>query len=84
MVGIDRASTAAFSTEALSPISVPDSGSISVLNQFGSAGGRGLETPPTVSDHAVLMIVAYWSFSTSLWPLKVHYRHQYPMQYPRN
>ena len=37
------------------PISVPVSGSMPV--QFGSARGRGLGTPPTVSDHAVLTIV---------------------------
>ena len=51
------------------PISVPVSELIPVPNQLGSAGGRGLETPPTVSDHAVLTIVIanYWSSSTCLW-----------------
>ena len=50
VVGADHAPTTAFATEAytLSPgplISVP------VPKQLGSASGRGLETPPTVSDH---------------------------------
>jgi hypothetical protein len=48
--GVDHAPT----TDALSPgppISVP------VPKQLDSASGRGLETQPTVSDQAVLMIV---------------------------
>jgi hypothetical protein len=72
------APTTAFATEAytLSPdptISVP------VPNQLGSstsASGRGLETPPMVSDRAALTIVVpnYWSFSISLRSAVVHYR----------
>ena len=39
-------------------ISVPVSGSIPVPKQLGSSGARGLvETPPTVSDHAVLSLL---------------------------
>ena len=33
------------------------SGLIPVLKELGSASGQGLETPPTVSAHAVLTIV---------------------------
>ena len=77
VVGVDDAPTAALTTEAntlaLSPILVPVSGSISVHKQPGSAGGRGLETPTTVSDHALLAIVVNnWSFSTCLWRAIVH------------
>ena len=62
MVHVDHAPSTAFATEAdtLSPgppILVPVSGSISMPNQHGSASVRGLETPPTVSDHSVLTIV---------------------------
>ena len=58
MVGVDHApSTTALATELGPSISVPVSELISVPKQLGSAGDRGLETPPTVSDHAVLMIV---------------------------
>ena len=43
--------------------------SITVPKQLGSASGQGLETLPTVNEHAVLIVVAnYWSFSTCLWP----------------
>jgi hypothetical protein len=61
VVGVDHAPTA-FATEAytLSPgpsISVPISGSIPALKQLGSASSLELETPSTVSDHAVHMIV---------------------------
>jgi hypothetical protein len=69
VVDVDHAPTSAFATEActLSPgpqISVP------VPKQLGSASGQGLETLLTVSDFAVLTIVAanYWSFRTCLWP----------------
>ena len=60
MAGVDHAPTTAFATEACTlspgrPISVPVSGSIPV--QLGSASGQGLEIPPTVSDHAVYIIV---------------------------
>ena len=51
VVGVDHTRTTAFATEAY--ISVAISGSIPVHQQPGSASGRGLETPPTVSDHAV-------------------------------
>ena len=56
VVGVDHAPATAFATEAYrlspgAPISVP------LPKQLGSASGRGLETPPTVSDHAVLTIV---------------------------
>ena len=62
VVGIDHAPSTSFATEAdtLSPgppILVPVSGSMSTSNQHGSASDRGLETPPTVSDHSVLKIV---------------------------
>ena len=50
VVGVDHAPT---TVSPGPPISVPDSGSIPVHQQPGSASGRGLETPPTVSDHAV-------------------------------
>ena len=61
---LDHAPTTAFDTEVrtLLPISVP------VPKELGSASDRGLETPPTVSDHAMLTIVVanYWSYSTHL------------------
>ena len=58
VVGVDHAG---FATEAhtlppIFPISVPVSASSPVPKQLGSASGRGLETPSTVSDHAVLTI----------------------------
>jgi hypothetical protein len=55
MVGVDTA----FATDAytLPPTLAPVTGSIPVPKQLCSASGRGLETPPTVSDHAVLAIV---------------------------
>jgi hypothetical protein len=59
VVGVDHAPTTTFATEALSPgppTSVPVLGSIPVPEQFGSASGGGLETPPTVSDHAMLTL----------------------------
>ena len=73
---LDHAPTTAFDTEvcSLSPISVP------VPKQLGSASGRGLETPPTVSDYVMLMIVIanYWPFSRCLWPpIAAHYRPYY-------
>jgi hypothetical protein len=87
VVGVDYAHTTAFATEAYSlspgpPISMPVSGSIPVPNQLVSAVGQGLETAPTVSDHAAFTIVVanYWSFSTCLWPYIVHYRPHYQMQ----
>ena len=68
---LDHAPTTAFDAEVctLSPISVP------VSKQLGSAGGRNLETPHTVGDHAMLMIVVanYWSFSTRPWPPIANY-----------
>ena len=62
VVGADHASTTALATEAYTlssgpPVSAPVSGSIPVPKQLGSSSGQGLETPPTVSDHAVLKIV---------------------------
>ena len=73
-VGVDQAPTTAFATEAYTlspgpPISVP------MHEQLGSTSGRGLETQPTVSDHAVLTIIVanYWLFSTCPPPI-VHYR----------
>ena len=77
VVGIGHAPTTgtAFATEAytLSPPGRPIS--VSVSKQLISATDRGLETPPTVSDHAVLTIVVanYWLFSTCLWPPIVYY-----------
>ena len=73
VVGVDHAPTTVpvFFTEAYPgpepPVSVP------VPKQLGSASDRGLETPPTVSDHAALTIVVanYWSFSICAW--SVHY-----------
>ena len=73
MVGVGHASTTVYATDSevytlpsISP--VPVSGSIPVAEQLVSASGQGFETPPTVSDHAVLMIVVadYLSFSTCL------------------
>ena len=61
--GPDHALTTAFATEAYTPspgllisVSVPPI-SVSVPNQLGSASVRGLETPSTVSNHALLAIV---------------------------
>ena len=86
MVDVGHASTTAFATDAytLSPDpsnSVLVSGSISMPKQLVSASGQGSETPPTVCDHAVLIIVVadYWSFSICLWPSIAHYRHRFPM-----
>ena len=80
VVDVVHAPTTASATEAYAlsmgpPISAPVSGSISVLEQLGSASGGELEAPPTVSDHAVPTIVVtnYWSFSTCLRPPIVHY-----------
>ena len=69
VVGVDHASTTAFTMEANT---VPVSGLIPVPKQLDSAGSRGLEIPPTVNYHAVLTIVVadYWSLSTCL----VYYR----------
>ena len=56
VIGVDHAPTTAFAAEAftLSP-SLPTS--VPVPNQLGSASVLGLETPSTVSNHAVLTIV---------------------------
>ena len=56
VVGVDRAPTTPFATEAYTlslgpPIWVP------VPKQLGSAIGQGLETQHTVSDYAMLMNV---------------------------
>ena len=86
VVGVDHTlTTEAYTLSPGPPFSVPVSGLLSVP---GPASGRGLETPPTVSDHAVLTIIVanYWSFSTCLWPL-VHQCPHCPVlsrQYPRN
>jgi hypothetical protein len=64
--------------------SVPVSELIPVPKQLGSACDQGLETPPTVGDHAVPVLVAnYWSFSTCLWlgVAIVHFRPRCPMPY---
>ena len=56
MIGVDDHAPITSSTGPPIFISGPD--------QLGSASGRGLESPPpTVSDHAALMIVVanYWS-----------------------
>ena len=75
VVGVDHAFTTVFATELspASPILLPVSGLIPA--QLDSASGRGLETPPTVSDHTVHTIVVadYWSFSTCLWLPIDHY-----------
>ena len=91
VVGVDHTPTTEFAAEACTlssgpPISVPV---LPVPKQLGSASGRGLESPPAVSDHAMLMIIIanYWSFSTCLWPPIVHYHPHYPMpqcKYPWN
>ena len=76
VVGVDHAPTTAFATELSlgSPISLPASGLIPVSKQLDSASGRGIETPPTVSNYAVHAIETnYWSFSTCLWSLIDHY-----------
>ena len=54
--GPDHALTTAFATEAYTP-SPGLAISVSVPNQLGSASVRGLETPSTVSNHALLAIV---------------------------
>ena len=83
VVGVDHAPTTVFATDAytLAPspgplISVPVSGLIAMPKQVGDASGQGLESPHTVSDHAMLTIVVAnnWSFSTCLRPPIVHYR----------
>ena len=55
--------------------------SVSAPKQFGSASGQRLETPPIVSDHTVLAIVAAndRSFSRCLWPPVDHH-----CKYPGN
>ena len=56
----------AFATEAYTLSSGPEQPiSVPVSKQLGSVSGRGLETPPTVSDHGALMIVVtnYWSLA---------------------
>ena len=74
MVDVDHAPTITFTSEAYSPpvppISVPVSELIPVPKELNSVSGQRLESPPTVSNHAVLTIVVanYWSFSTCLWP----------------
>ena len=92
VVGVDHIPTTAFATEAYTlspdpPDSVPVSGSIPVPTQLGSASGGGLETPPTVGDLAVILIVVtnYWSFSTRprLRPPIDHYRPRC-LLYPQN
>ena len=57
VVDVDHAPTIAFATELSrgSPISLSVSGLIPV--QLDSVSGRGLETPPTVSDHTVHTII---------------------------
>ena len=80
---LDHAPTTAFDTEVrtLSPISLP----VTVSERLGSASGRGLETPPTVSDHwhalptIVVCVANYCSFSTCLWLPIAHYRPRCPM-----
>ena len=62
VVGVDHAPTTAFASEVHTPsqdalISQPVSGSIAVPKQLGTTSDRRLETPSTVSDHAVLLIV---------------------------
>ena len=65
LVDVDHAPTSTVATEAYTsslsgpPISVSISGVIPARNQLSSTSGpgKGLETPPTVSDHAVLTIV---------------------------
>ena len=62
MVGVDHAPTTAFATEVYTlsqdpSNSVPVSGLVPVIKQFGSASDRGLETLPTVSVHAMITIV---------------------------
>ena len=81
VVGVDHAPTTALATEVYTlsqdpPISVPVSGLVPVTKQLGSVSGRGLETPPTVSIHAVITIVVanYGSFSTCLQSTIVHHR----------
>ena len=62
MVGVDRAPTTVFDSEANTlgpPISMPISGSIPVPKQLGFASGRELETLPTVSDYAVLTQLSF-------------------------
>ena len=83
VVGVDHSPTTPFATEAYTPslgppISVPVSGLTPMPKQLGSAVGRGLETPPIVSDHAVFTIVVanYWTF---LRPPLVRYRPHFLM-----
>jgi hypothetical protein len=58
VVGVD-APTEAYTLSPGHPISVPVSGSIPVPKRLSSASHRGLESPPTVSDHVVLTIVDF-------------------------
>ena len=67
MAPMDGADHAPTTPSARSVPAAPES--ITVPKQLGSASGQGLETLPTVNEHAVLIVVAnYWSFSTCLWP----------------
>ena len=78
VVEVDHTPTTTVATEAYTgpSISAPISGMIPMPKQLGSTSGQELETPPTVSDHAVLTIVVanYWPFSTCLYLPVVHYR----------
>ena len=80
VVGVDRAPTTAFVTEACAlspgpPISVPVSRSIDSIPVLKQLSDGGLEFSPTVSDDAVLRIIVtkYW-YSTRLRSPIVHYR----------
>ena len=56
VIGVDHAPTTVFAVEAYTPpLGLPTL--VPVSNQLGSASGRGLETPSTVSNHAMLTIV---------------------------
>ena len=78
VAGVDHAPATTFAMEAstlasVPQISVPVSGSIPV--QLDSASDGELESPPAVSDHAVLTIVAanYWLSSRRVWPPTVQH-----------
>ena len=56
VIGVDHAPTTAFAMEAYTPSSgLPTT--VPVPNQLSSDGSRGLETPSTVSIHAMLTII---------------------------
>ena len=81
MVVVDHAPITEFATDSEAYTLSPDLQiSVPISKQHGSAGSGGLDTQPTVSDHAIHMtfFVNQWSFSTLCSPI-VHYLPRCPM-----